>query len=220
MNNYLLVENRKVIYLDMIWRPRMFQNELQDLGLMTDVLFTETEPGYLKINDSFEIIPVTEVTSPEYDPRYERLSGPHVSYGDTFAEKVFIKEPNPIDNIKTELKSKISSERYNKEIVGFKHTIQGIEVTVDTSREIRNIFIQKLLIMDENEVANWKFNEAWVPITKHDLKELVSKGASYIQAQFDWEKDAVNKIDAAESIDELKSLANAYLTGADNVSRV
>lgn len=111
-----------------------------------------------------------------------------------------------IELARNNFKALAAHERYKKEVSGVKVTVQGIEVTCDTSRDGRNIFLQKYSLMGENDTSNWKFPQGWFTLTKSDLGQIVLAGATHIQAAFDWEKDVNDQIDAAQTAEELKAI--------------
>jgi hypothetical protein len=91
-------------------------------------------------------------------------------------------------------------------VAGTKTTIQDLEVTLDTSRDGRNVFIQKYTLMGEDDVVNWKFPEGWLTLTKTELGVAVATGAAHIQGAFDWEKAKVEEIEAAETVEALNAI--------------
>lgn len=97
-------------------------------------------------------------------------------------------------------------ERYKKENSGAKTTIQGVEVSLDTSRDGRNIFLQKYSLMGDADIVNWKFPEGWLTLTKEELGLVVMAGAQHIQAAFDWEKGIDDQIEAAQNAEELHAI--------------
>lgn len=209
---YILVENRKTVLLGpMPWRHRFIQSELDDLEINYTV--SPTEPnGYLKINNTIEIFPAT-VTAPEHDPLYHALAGPFWTFTNNVATGTYNKIDKKLDHIKADLKSLTATERYKKENTPFKMIVQNIEVTIDASRDNRNIFVQKYSFMNDNETVNWKFPETWLTLTKSELGSIVFAGANHIQTQFDWEVSVSQQIDNATTIDQLKSIATNNLEG-------
>lgn len=202
MASYLLVENRQIIHLGpMEWRQRFFQSELNDL----EVEFTvpPVEQGYIKINDNFEFIPVVSVEIPEYD-MFEELVGPTWNYDNNQAVGIYTKQQGNISAAKGNMKTIAASKRYEKENAPFTITVQGQSVSVDASRDNRNIFIQKYQLMADTDTVQWKFPEGWLTLTKAELGEVVLAGANHIQAQFDWEKSIIDQIDATDDVPTLK----------------
>lgn len=203
---YLLVENKEIVHLGPIfWRHRFIQSELDDLEI--DFLVPPVEPNaYIKISDTLEIFPVESITQPSYDPQYEQLVGPQWSFTNNVATGTYTTTSKEISVIKSDIKALTASERYNKEVAGTKVTIQGQEVSVDTSRDGRNIFVQKYTMMRDTETVQWKFPECWLTLSKSDLGQVVAAGAIHIESQFVWEQSIANQIDAAVSIDEIKAI--------------
>lgn len=204
MASYLLVENRQIIHLGpMEWRQRFFQSELNDLEVEYQV--PPVEQGYIKINDNFEFIPVVAVEMPEYD-MFEELVGPTWTYDNNQATGTYTKQPGNIDAAKGNMKSLVADKRYQKENTPFTMTIQNQLVTVDASRDNRNIFIQKYQLMADTDTVQWKFPETWLTLTKQELGSVVLAGANHIQTQFDWEKSIIDQIDATSDVATLKSI--------------
>lgn len=211
---YLLVENNQTVLLGpMFWKPRYIQSELEELGV-TFILPPVDPESYLAITPTLMLYPIQEINSPSYDTLFEQLSGPYWQFVDHFAIGTYNVVDIEIDSIKNTMKSNAASVRYKKEVGGINVTIQGIEVLAATDRESRNIFAQKLLIMSDNDIVQWKFpDEIWINMTKTDMNTLLATVTNYVQQQYDWEKQIVDEIDAAQTIQELKNIliqVNAY----------
>jgi hypothetical protein len=211
--NYIIVKDHQTVLLGpMPWRQRMFQREINDLLEEGDISEQYTIPpispesNYLALGEGLEIFPVTSSDVPAYDPIYEQLSGPFYSYANNEATETYNAIPVSIEQSKASLKSIATGERYVKEIGGFKITIQETEVTVDTTREGRQIFLDTYLAMSDVETINWKFPEAWISVTKDDMGQIVFAGKSHIQDSFDWELAKHNEIDAAQTVEELQAI--------------
>lgn len=207
MANYILVENRQIVHLGpFAWNKyRMLQSELDDL----EVVFTvpPIEQGYIRINDNFEIFPVTDVVSPEIDPNFDSPVGPTWQYINDGAVATFDKADKSLDEVRATIKSVAAAIRYNKEAAGTKVTIaEGVEVTADTSRDGRAIFVQVYSTLPDGGSVDWKFPEGWMNVTKEQLGLIIAGGFTYIQEQFAWEKDIGDRADAAGTMDELKAI--------------
>jgi hypothetical protein len=200
---YLLVEDRTFVHLCIDWNQRFFQSELNNMGVDFGV---PPVGGYIKINDNLEFIPLTEDEIPSYDPLYEYLAGPVYTYLADQAKETYTKFEDKIENIRPKLKAIVAAERYRRECLGVVVNVQDIDITVETDRETRNIFVQKYMLMGENDVSAWKFPEGWLNINKAELGYIIFNGATYIQNQFNWEQEMSDQIDAATTIAELKTL--------------
>ena len=97
--------------------------------------------------------------------------------------------------------------RYKKEIKGTTVTVQNTQITVDTTRENRNNLIQRYILMGDNETLQWKFNDTWLTLSKSEVGTLVTGGATYVQSQFDWEKDKIQEIENKLSLTTDKNRA-------------
>jgi hypothetical protein len=202
---YLLVENKKTIHLGPVfWRHRFIQSELDDLEVTYTV--PPIEPNsYLQINDIMEIFPIESISQPSYDPMYEQLVGPIWTFTDV-ATGTYSATSKDLSVVKSELKGLAAAERYKKEVAGVNVTVQGQEVLVDTSRDGRNIFVQKYSMMADTDTVQWKFPSTWITLSKADLGLVVTEAAAYIETQFVWEQNIVNQIDNATTVNDLKAI--------------
>lgn len=234
MANYILVENRQIVHLGpFAWNKyRMLQSELDDL----EVSFTvpPVEQGYIRINDNFEIFPITDIVSPEIDPNFDQPIGPTWTFNDDHVIGTYEKQDKPLVEVRNTIKSVAAAIRYGKEAAGtkviivpevtgevsvpklneetgvFEETIEtriittAVEVTADTSRDGRAIFVQVYSTLPDGASVDWKFPEGWMNITKKQLGLIIAGGFTYIQEQFVWEKSVGDSADAASTMDELK----------------
>jgi hypothetical protein len=154
------------------------------------------------------LFPVDAINVPDHHPIFDQLVGPFWNYDGNTATGSYNVVPADINLSKGALKQVTANQRWIKENTPFKTTVQGVEVTVDVSRDNRNIFVQKYQTMTDGETVDWKFPETWLTLTKAELGTIVFAGGIYIQTQFAWEKGLVDQIDAASSHDELKGLVS------------
>jgi hypothetical protein len=184
----------------------MFEGALEKLNI----------PSFLPRSDP-ETVPVTvdndtyvtgcQIIIPDYDVRTETYYGPFWDFSnDKLAIGTYAVKTKQIWEIQDWLRQQASSNRYAVEIGGTKTTIQGLQVSLDTSREGRAIFLQKYSLMGDTDVVNWKFPEGWVTLTKQELAQCIDAGAAHIQATFDWEKSKDEEISGASTVDELKQI--------------
>jgi hypothetical protein len=201
---YLLTENKSVLLGPIDWKPRFIQSELDDLEV--DFKIPIAEPGYLAINETLEIIPVITSYKPAVDFNFEHLAGPFYTFTNNGAHEVYSSYRLSLDIIKENLHAIAAMARFRKEELGTKTTIQNLEVTVDTTRSSRNIFVQKYLLMSESDTVLLKFAEGWFTVTKAELGQVVQAGNNYIQAQFDAEKVKLGEIDAHDTFEGLQAV--------------
>ena len=203
---YLLVENKQTILLGPIfWRHRFIQSELDDLDI--DYTVPPVEPNsYLKFTDELEIYPIADLAIPQHDAIFEQLAGPFWNFDNNVATGHYTVLPRDLEAIKNDLRALAAAERYRKEVAGVQVTVQNTAVTVDTSRDGRNIFVQKYTLMSDTDTVQWKFPETWLTLSRSELGAVVAAGAAHVQSQFDWESAIVDQIAAASTVDELKTI--------------
>lgn len=196
------------------WRPGFIASVIQqdlDLPFKPTILASQEQNIPFDIIDKVRVRPVKEVRE-LINSKIQRYEGPFWSYTDSEATATYTAVDKPLDLVKGDLKQITSSVRYAKEIAGVKVTIQDGEVTVDTSRDGRNIFAQKYALMSDQETVNWKFPEGWLTLSKAELGAIVAAGAAHIQSAFDWEMEKNSVIDACVTLQELDAVVIAEST--------
>jgi hypothetical protein len=203
---YVLVHKNRVIVGPRDWNRAMFEGALQKEKITA--LIPRVPPEvWPYVIDSETYLSTCENVIPDHNPKIECLYGPFFNMENqskviqTWGVKMKF-----MDMIRQELKDLAASERYKKEVSGAQVEIQNTLVSLDTSREGRNIFVQKYSLMADTDVVNWKFPECWLTITRAELGDCISAGAAHIQAAFDWEKDISDQIDAAQTESELDQI--------------
>lgn len=204
--SYAIVHKNKVIIGPMSWSQKYFTSVLKlrhkiDANIPGNV---PTELPYI-INDVTSIREVTENRS-EINTMTQYYYGPIWDLSNDVIVANYEIKDIPLESVKNVIRSKLASERYKKEIAGTKLSLQNSEITIDTSRDGRNIYIQKLLTMNDNETVNWKFSECWLTISKEELKTVAKTCSDYIQESFNWEKTINQQIDSCLTVEELLNL--------------
>lgn len=204
---FVIVYQNSVILGPMRWNKFRFQNEIrEELEIEVDLPSKNDNNQPILIDQNLRILPVVGTPDPSFNPRTQFLNGPFWTFTDTEATSAYVPEYKSIDAVKNQMKSEVAAERYKKEISGVKVTIQNNEVTVETDRETRNVFVQKFTLMSDNETVNWKFPETWLTLTKSELGQIVSSGAQHIQDQFDWEMLKTQEIESCSTLPELDAV--------------
>lgn len=200
---YAILHKNKLSAGPKNWNRAFFSFRLNDLGIKTTLPNVAPKTMPFEIDADTKIVSVT-VKKDDINPMTQYLTGPLWQINDDETATAFYAATDtPLEAAKNNFRNQAAEERYKKEVAGTKTTVQDIEVTIDTTRDGRNIFIQKLITMDDNETVNWKFPETWLLLTKTDLAAVVQAGAQYIQACFDWEKNINDQIDQANTADQL-----------------
>jgi len=202
---YAVIYKNKVIVGPMSWNRAIFQGSLEQRGI-TNTL-PRVAPEFLPyvVNEDAQIMIVEEVR-PELNPMVEHYYGPLWEITETKAIANYEVHDTDIDFAKTNFKNQAAEERWKKEVAGTKATLNKIEVTLDTTREGRNTFIQKFVMMGDADTVNWKFPEAWISLSKGDFNLIINTIDSHVEDSFNWEKDIVDQIDAAETKKDLVAI--------------
>jgi hypothetical protein len=199
---YAVIYKNKVIVGPMGWNSGIFQGSLEKHGVNNTIpRVAPTIMPYVITADA-KVMLVEEVR-PNINPLVEYHYGPIWEITETNAVANYEVHDTLIEFARNNYKKILAEERWKKETIGTKFTIQNTEITIETDRETRNMFIQKLSIMPDNMLTNWKFPEGWLTISKLELQQIVMAGASYIQGCFDWEKNISDQIDSAVTKEEL-----------------
>jgi len=201
---FALIHKNQVISGPRDWDRAFFTFLLNDKNVRLNVPIpreaVDNEPYY--IDDDTKIVPA-EIVQDGLNSLVEYYQGPTWELLENKVLAHYATIDTPVEFAKGNFKNLIATKRYEKEIKGTKTTIQETEVSLDTSRDGRNIFIQKYSLMQEDTTVNWKFPEGWLTITKAELGQCVDTGVTYIQSCFDWEKSYDDRINAATTKVEL-----------------
>lgn len=203
---FVIVHNNFVTLGPMRWNRFRFENTIQEECEVSVTLPDNNTQDPIIVSPEVQILPVKTTPNPNFNPKIEFLHGPFWVFTETEATSSYIVERYSIDAVKNMLKSITADERYRKEQAGTNTTIQNTEVTIDTSRGNRDIFVQKYLLMAEGDTVQWKFPEGWLTLTKTDLGQIVYVGGGYIQDQFNWEASKITEIDACTTLEQLDAI--------------
>jgi hypothetical protein len=203
---YAIIHKDKVIIGPKGWDRGFFSFRFQQLKINSATLprMAPTNFPYI-VDENTRIVPATVIYE-ETNTMTQYHRGPIWEIREDTATATYIAVDTPIEQAKSNFRNQAADERYKKEVAGTKTTVQDLEVSLDTSRDGRNIFIQKFSLMSDSDTANWKFPEGWLTLTKPELGLVVQAGAAHIQSAFDWEKSINDQIDAAETAEELLAI--------------
>lgn len=203
MTAYVLAHNNQVINGPRAWNYRSFESTLEeDLEIAFKLPMSKTDEDVIVIDENTKIY-AAELVYQSYNSKIEYLHGPFWDFTSGKAIGTFQIVANEIEAIKNTLKDRVTANRWRKEVAGTTATIQSTVVTVDTARGNRDIFVQKYLLMGENDTVQWKFPEGWLTLSKSELGTAVSAGAIHVQSQFEWEAAKLSEIDACTTAQAL-----------------
>jgi hypothetical protein len=207
---YVLVQNGYVINGPRLWNRRSFESSLEeDVEISFQLPQNKTDETPIEITNGVRILPATLVYQ-NYNSKIEYLNGPFWNFDNDYATGSFVIVQKGLDSAKSTIKSIVADNRWRKETKGFIHNVQNTDVFVTTARVDRDIFLQKYIMMETNDVVTWKFNNVWLDLTKAELGAIVSAEAAHIQASYDWEKLKVEEIDACTTLQEIDAVDLGY----------
>jgi hypothetical protein len=202
---YAVIYKNRVIVGPMAWNRAIFQGALERQQIVTQLPRVAPDSLPLIINADARITRVEE-QRPTLNSMVEYYYGPMWDLsGDTAIANYDVMD-SPIEAARSNFINQAAEERWKREESGTTMMVQDQQVSLDTSREGRNIFLQKYSLMAESDTVNWKFPEGWIMLTKSELGHIVATGAAYIQSCFDWEKDIHDQIQSAQTKSELLAI--------------
>jgi hypothetical protein len=202
---YVLIHKNRVVVGPMSWNSGMFNGALERLKINHQLSRKEPQSFPIDIDENTKICR-SEYQYPEYNRKTQYAHGPFWDFSSDVAIGTFEVKETPVELIKSTLISQIAQVRYEKEISGTQVTIQNTEVSVTTNRGNRDVFVQKFVVMQDEETANWKFTETWLTLTKADVGVIVTAITQHVQNAFDWEKAKVEEINNCSTSEELDAV--------------
>ena len=207
MTAYTLLNNERIVVGPRDWNPAYFQHFLfQDFNI--DFQLSESpiiEP--IIFNDNLKLVPTSFAENPQIDPNFEVIAGPRFSYDENgnHIASYYAKEL-PLDDIKSNLLSSVSNNRYVKETTPITRDINGKSLTLYTNRELRSSYSQTLILAPDEYSSQWKFPEGFISIDKSDLQQIVLEINNHIQSCFDWEASKTIEINSVTTSEELRNI--------------
>lgn len=203
---FIIAHNDSVILGPMRWNRYRFENEIQEECEIAATLPDLNTSSVISVSDDVKIYPVIATVHEQFNPRTQHLHGPFWTFTEDGATASYIAQDLPVESVKSSMKAEVANQRWVKESAGFSMTVQGVEVRIDTSRGNRDVFVQKYLLMADEEVSQWKFNDTWIALSKQDMMAIVSAINSHVQAQFDWEAGKIAEIDQCITLEQLDAI--------------
>lgn len=203
---FIITHNNNVILGPMRWNRFRFENQIKEELEIEVTLPQVFDADVLEISTEVKIYRVIREARTDFNARTQFLNGPFWQFTDNGAIANYMAENLSVDAVKNQMKSQVAAERYAKEISGVKIALQDTEVTIDTSRGNRDIFVQKYLLMGDADTVQWKFPECWLTLSKTDLGAIVQAGANHVQVAFDWESAKIVEVDGCSTLDQLNSI--------------
>ena len=205
-----VVKYKESIVLGIIpWNNKYIQDVMRNRYRITiELPYLEPESSEFPyvVNDDITIYPASEDRDLNINPMVQQYYGPTWE----FLEKNVIAhyEIRPLDlhDAQSNYRARAAAYRYDKEVAGTKITINSVEYNIETDRSNRSKYIEKYIMLEDNQTVNWKFIDQWVNLSKQNLQNIIQAIDSHIQAAFDWELSMINIIESAASSEDLLAI--------------
>lgn len=142
---------------------------------------------------------------PPHNPKTQWLFGPNYDIQENLVVGNYEIKPLNLDIAKSYLLDKLPAARYEKENKQINVFLQGLKLAINTDRDTRAIYANKLLGMGENTI-NWKFNEGWLSVNKADLEYIIQQIDFAVQEAFDWELSKMNEIKVCKTLEDIDKI--------------
>ena len=203
---YALIHKDKVLSGPKDWNRNFWTTVLKRKGIEGVILPRNPVDDLPFVAEQDVKISKVEVVQPPLNNLVEYHQGPTWDLTGDVAVANYEVVDLPIDEARGRLKDQAKQERRRKELEPLSLTVQDTEVSVATDRDERSVFVSKLSAMSDGETVNWKFDDAWLTLSKSDLQTVISAIDAHVQSAFDWEKDIHDQLDVASSKEELLAI--------------
>jgi hypothetical protein len=203
---YAIIHKNQVLVGPKDWGQAFFAHALNRVGIVNALIPRKAAENLpLVIDENTKIVNVS-ITEDEFTPMIQSLRGPLWTLGDDEAIAHYEVENIPLERAQNNFKELAATERYRKENVTIKVTVQDVELSISTSRDVRDQYAKKAASLGENGTAAWKFNQGWFTLNKTEFLQIAAAIESHVQSTFDWEKSVSDLIDAAQTTQELLAI--------------
>lgn len=157
------------------------------------------------VNEHVTIYMAEENRPSNINPWIEQYYGPTWDFSNDKVVANYQVIPLALDDAKSNYKTIAANLRYKKEIAGTTIVINDTEFTLETDRESRKKYFEKMVTIGDNTI-NWKFIEGWVTLDRITLQSIVNAIELHVQNCFTEEFNFSNIIDACSSAEELLAI--------------
>lgn len=202
---FALVNDKELILGPIQFNSRLINATLEE---ELEIDYKLSPSDYLNvpitITDKVKVLKVLE-EKPPYNSRYETVTLYNYEILEDQVIFYYQKNSKDLSIIKQDYKNIISSERWNRENLGYiNFVLNENEIQISTSRENRISLVTKLSSGDGP--YNYKFGSNWFEITSNIIRNIISKIDEKVQTDFNWELEKIQEIDNCTSIEELEKI--------------
>lgn len=206
---YILQKDNQTFYGPNLWNPKLIQSYIyDDFELEVTVPQVAPESGSDIGNEIFAY-KVNRTEVPNHNTKIQKTHGPFYTIENNEAVVSYEIIDRTLDEVKQELLAQVADNRWKKEVSGATVTIQGYPLKVTTSRGERDIYLQALQNVLDNQT--WKLQTienvtVWLTLSLSDLQLIVNAIIAHIQSAFDWEKTISMAIANSSTLAELDAI--------------
>lgn len=202
---FVIVYNNSVVLGPMRWNRFRFENEiLEECDVTVTLPMRNDNLDPIAVSDEIKILPIQGTPDPAFNPKIEFLNGPFWEFTDSTATMSYRVEKHSIDAVKSMLKDKVATERWNRENSGVLVSLNGIEYKFKSDKETRAVLQSAASNIDG---INWKHDkETWIQMSNADVQAVLNSILTYVQSCFDWEFAKFQEIDRCETLEQLDSI--------------
>lgn len=191
---FVLVHKGYVTLGPFNWSRKKFEEELEeDLEIIHSLPNTMPEGQPYTVDENTKIYSVAPGVDHNINPRIHAKNGPFWEFTDTHA--LYHYEPLLLElqAAKNLLLPEIAAERWRRENLGVKVTIQGAEYSFASDRDTRNVLQNAL--NSNLTTLNWKVSSTtWLELTQQDITTILQTILTHVQNCFDWEKTTIDTL--------------------------
>lgn len=206
MDLFAVVYEKHVIVGPSRWNAIKFKQAIFDeCEVEVELPDSNNQKQVFSFSDDLFILSVSVADTPYNDPSFERLDGPFWEFVNDYVIMSFRVETINVEASKSFLKEKISNSRKQRETEKVTVEINNIQYKFDTDKDTRNII--QTHISTKLQTVNWKIDQdTWLILTTIDLQNILYAIMQHIQSCFDWELSEIERINACDNIETLRTL--------------
>ena len=205
-----IIKYKNIVVLGIIpWNNQYIMDVFRSrYNVLIEIPFIEPQASEFPyvVNEDITIYPAEEDRPGSINPMIEFYQGPTWEFLENKVIAHYQVLPLDLNSVKQNYKGKAANLRYVEEIKGTIVNINGVDIFIETNRNDRTKYIEKLAIMPDESTINWKFQEAWISLTKENMQAIVAVIETHVQNAFNTEFNLNLLIDAAETVEELLAI--------------
>ena len=202
---YVVLHQGRVIWGPREWNPLSIEAAIEYVNRQDVMIGAEPITGVFDQDQNFTILRVETINTPQYDPLFEVLEGPHYHHDvpNGITNIAWNVVPDHLPYILGRIKQQVEAKRYQRETEGVDISINDTAYKFPTDREQRNrLIIQSV----SGEPVCWKISGTWIDLTAEQIQDVVKQINQHVQKWFNWERTKVELIESCSTVEQVKQL--------------